>query len=58
LAKMSKAQARKRAVEANKKMLAVLTWYYQATPEASRGITEKSILNAMNAVDKVAKSLK
>ena len=58
MAKMSKAQARKRAVEANKKMLAVLTWYYQATPEASRGITEKSILNAMNAVDKVAKSLK
>jgi hypothetical protein len=55
---MSKAQARKRAVEANKKMLAVLTWYYQATPESSRGITEKSILNAMNAVDKVAKSLK
>jgi len=55
---MSKFSARKRAIEANRKMLAVLTWYYQATPEASRGMSEKSILNAIAAVDKVAKSMK
>ena len=58
LAKMTKAQAKKRVSESKKKMLQVYSWYMESSKEATRGVSEESILKCFAALDKLSDKLK
>jgi hypothetical protein len=56
--KMTKAQARKRVVECKSKLHRVYGWYLTSSKEATRGVSEESILRAMTALDKLHDKMK
>jgi len=58
LPKMTKAQAKKRVLECKKKMVQVYAWYMESSKEATRGISEESILKCFGALDKLSDKLR
>ena len=58
MAKMTKAQARKRVIECKAKILKVYEWYLTSSKEATRGVGEESILRTMAQLDKLHDKLK
>lgn len=55
---MTKAQAKKRVLECKKKMVQVYAWYMESSKEATRGVSEESILKCFAALDKLSDKLR
>ena len=58
MAKMTKAQCRKRVLECKKKMVQVYGWYMESTQEQTKGISEESILRCFGPLDKLSDKLR